>query len=58
MIRYLGLAPGLAGYYQMDVQLPAEISSVHPTENTLYDRFYVACGTGAIAAFAITPNEP
>ncbi len=57
-VTYLGLAPGLVGYYQMDVQLPGVISSVHPTENRIYDQFYIACGPGATAAFAVKPTVP
>jgi uncharacterized protein (TIGR03437 family) len=57
-VAYLGLAPGLVGYYQMDVQLPAAFSTVHPTENTLYDQFYIACGQGVTAVFAIKTTVP
>ena len=57
-VAYLGLAPGLVGYYQMDVQLPAAISTVHPTENTTYDQFYIACGRGVSAVFAIKTTVP
>ena len=57
-VVYLGLAPGLVGYYQMDVQLPAVVSSVHPTENRTYDQFYIACGPGATAVFAIKTRVP
>jgi hypothetical protein len=42
----------------MDVRLPAAISSVHPTENTIYDQFYVACGPGAAAVFAVKTTVP
>jgi uncharacterized protein (TIGR03437 family) len=55
-VKYLGLAPGLVGYYQMDVQLPAAFPTSHPTENSLYDRFYIACGPGATAIFSIKPD--
>ncbi|MBS1855127.1 MAG: hypothetical protein JST11_07165 [Acidobacteria bacterium] len=51
-LLYLGLAPGLVGYYQMDVQLPAVFNGVHPTENTLWDQLYIACGN-AITVFVI-----
>jgi uncharacterized protein (TIGR03437 family) len=43
-VVYLGLAPGLVGYYQMDGQLPAPFPSGHPTENRTYDQFYITCG--------------
>ena len=54
-VTYLGLAPGLIGYYQMDIQLPAVIPAGHPTENRTYDQLALACG-GAIAVFAIRAN--
>jgi len=52
-VVYLGLAPGMVGYYQMDVQLPTVFSSSHPTENRTYDQFYLDCGVGVVAVFAI-----
>ena len=57
-VVYLGLAPGLVGYYQMDVQLPATFSSIHPTENRTYDQFYIACGPAATAVFSIKTTVP
>ena len=57
-VVYLGLAPGLVGYYQMDVRLPEAISSVHPTENKTHDQFYLTCGRGVSAVFAIKTGVP
>jgi uncharacterized protein (TIGR03437 family) len=57
-IVYLGLAPGLIGYYQMDVQMPPAFSTVHPTENRTYDQFYINCGPGVVTIFAIQTRTP
>lgn len=57
-VLYLGLAPGTAGYYQLDVQLPATFSATHPLENKTYDQMYLDCGAGVIAVLAIRPNSP
>jgi uncharacterized protein (TIGR03437 family) len=57
-VVYLGLAPGLVGYYQMEVQLPPAFSANHPTENRTYDQFFINCGPGAVAVFAIKTKAP
>jgi uncharacterized protein (TIGR03437 family) len=53
MAIYLGIAPGLVGFYQMDVQLPAALYPSGLTQNTTYPRLYLSCGEGVIAVFAV-----
>ena len=58
-VLWAGLAPGLIGYYQIDVRLPAKTipvgSFLYPT---VYPIINITCGPGIAADFAVGPNPP
>lgn len=58
-VLWAGLAPGLIGYYQIDVRLPAKTippgSFLYPTN---YPLINITCGQGISADFAVGPNPP
>jgi uncharacterized protein (TIGR03437 family) len=58
-VLWAGLAPGLIGYYQIDVRLPAKtIPAGSFLYSTVYPIINITCGPGIAADFAVGPNPP